>query len=236
MNSLAGHLNLLGRCECKDIISARGVNIDDILSSRSIRHFEMPELNELLDDEVVPQYPYEKTFEEARLDPYLALHTSGSTGLPKPIILNHAFVAAIDATLNLIPESSGNRPSWKRSIEHAEPVRIFMPFAPFHVISASQMMAWTVFGNTIYVFGPADRMTTPKDALDIFKYASVEKAFVSPAMLEAFATIPGALDSLSKLSMIMYGGGECPFLALVKRLIVLDQACCPNRQVRGFQR
>ena len=209
MNSLAGHLNLFESCDCKDIITAREIRIDDILSSRPMRRLTMPELNELLDEEVVPHYPYEKTFDQAKLDAYMVLHTSGSTGLPKPITMNHAFIAAIDATLNLIPESSGGRPILRKSIEHAEPVRIFSPFAPFHVISVTQMMAWTVFGNTIYTFGPAGRMTTPEDALDIFEYANVERAWCSPAMLEAFATMPSAMESLSKLSMVMYGGGEC---------------------------
>ncbi len=218
MNSLAGHVNLFVRCDCNYIISARGVNVDDILSSRPMQHLEMPELIALLDEEMVPPYSYEKTFEQAKLDPYLALHTSGSTGLPKPIIMNHAFIAAIDATLNLIPKKSGGRPTLRKSIEHAEPVRIFSPFAPFHVISATQMMAWTVFGNTIYVFGPSDRMTSPQDAIDIFRYADVNKAWCSPAMLEAFSTMPSAMESLSKLSMVMYGGGECAFMPSVEGL------------------
>lgn len=209
MNSLAGHLNLLGQCHCENIISARGININDILSSHPMRHIAMPELNELLSEEVVPHFPYEKTFEQAKLHPYLVLHTSGSTGLPKPIVFNHAFISAVDATLNLIPEASKGRAILRKSIEHAEPVRIFSPFAPFHVISATQMMAWTVFGNAIYVFGPANRMTTPGEALDIFKYANVDRAWCSPAMLEAFATMPSAMESLRSLSMVMYGGGEC---------------------------
>ena len=85
---------------------------------------------------------------------------------------------------------------------------MFSPFAPSHVISATQMMASTVFGNVIYVFGPLNRMTTPQDAVDIFRYANVEKAWCSPAMLEAFATTPSAMESLSGLSTVMYGGGR----------------------------
>jgi acyl-coenzyme A synthetase/AMP-(fatty) acid ligase len=91
MNSLAGHLNLLSHCECEYLISAKGVKVDDITSARpEMRHFLMPELDELLDEQagLAPNYLYEKTFEQAKADPYLILHTSGSTGLPKPIIIN----------------------------------------------------------------------------------------------------------------------------------------------------
>ena len=114
MNSLAGHLNLFAHRDCQTIISARGMNIDDILQSRSMFHFEMPELSALLNEAAVSPFSYEKTFEQARLDPYLTLHTSGSTGLPKPIVMNHAFIAAMETTLNLIPDTIANQPVLKR--------------------------------------------------------------------------------------------------------------------------
>lgn len=81
----------------------------------------MPELNELLSEEAVPHYPYEKTFEQARLDPYLTLHTSGSTGLPKPIVTNHAFIAAMETTLNLIPDTIANQPVLKDHLSMEDP-------------------------------------------------------------------------------------------------------------------
>jgi hypothetical protein len=137
MNSLAGHLNLFAHCDCQNIVAARGISIDDLLSSCPIRHIKMPELNKLLNEEVVPHYTHKKTFKQARLDPYLVLHTSGSTGIAKLIILNHVFIAAVDATLNSIPDMSAGRPTLKKSTNGAEPVRIFSRFAPFHVISAT---------------------------------------------------------------------------------------------------
>ncbi|KAI0483351.1 hypothetical protein GGR56DRAFT_686675 [Xylariaceae sp. FL0804] len=46
-------------------------------------------------------YPYEKTFEEARNEPVVVLHSSGSTGLPKPITLTHGSLAVLDNDHNL---------------------------------------------------------------------------------------------------------------------------------------
>jgi len=62
MHSLAGHLNLLEKCDCDYFISANGVKVDDILSVRQMKHFLMPELDELLDEQAgsAPKYPYEK--------------------------------------------------------------------------------------------------------------------------------------------------------------------------------
>ena len=212
MHSLAGHLNLLEKCDCDYFISATGVKVDDIISARPMKHFIMPELDELLDDQAgfAPKYPYEKTFEQAISDPYLILHTSGSTGLPKPIFINHGWAAASDAH-SLIPDKkTDGRPLWRfkdSGVDALKTVRDFAPFPPFHVISNLAMMVRTVFGNTILIFGPRDRMSTPRTALDILDYAGAQKAFLSPGLLEEFANMPGTLDKLAKLDEIVYGGG-----------------------------
>jgi len=40
----------------------------------------IPLLQELLELEGISQYPYVKTYEEAKDDPILVMHTSGTTG------------------------------------------------------------------------------------------------------------------------------------------------------------
>ena len=39
-------------------------------------HFVVPEQEELLNDDFVPNFPYQRTIEEARLEPLVVLHTS----------------------------------------------------------------------------------------------------------------------------------------------------------------
>lgn len=47
--------------------------------------------------EEVAHYPFDKTFEEAEWEPLCVLHTSGSTGLPKPVLIRQGMLAIIDA-------------------------------------------------------------------------------------------------------------------------------------------
>lgn len=82
LNTPAVHVSLMEQTDCKSLFTAQGVHVKDILASRPMNHTVIPELEVLLQPGHVPHYPYEKTFEEAEHDPYLILHTSGTTGHP----------------------------------------------------------------------------------------------------------------------------------------------------------
>jgi long-subunit acyl-CoA synthetase (AMP-forming) len=47
----------------------------------------------LLNTEYV-HFPFDKTFETARSEPLVVVHTSGTTGAPKPLIWTHDWVAS----------------------------------------------------------------------------------------------------------------------------------------------
>lgn len=57
-------------------------------------------------EEKAPDFPYNRTFEEAKWDPFVVLHTSGSTGLPKPVVARQGMLCISDAYHNL-PEWHG---------------------------------------------------------------------------------------------------------------------------------
>lgn len=80
INSKDFHVSLLEQTDCHIFLSGLGVHVDDILAARPMKHVVIPDLEELLDQTKAPHYPYEKTFEEAKYDPYVVLHTSGTTG------------------------------------------------------------------------------------------------------------------------------------------------------------
>lgn len=61
----------------------------------------------------VQPFPYKKSFEEAEWDPFAVLHTSGSTGIPKPIITRQGMVALCDAFQQL-PDWQGTK-NWLRA-------------------------------------------------------------------------------------------------------------------------
>lgn len=68
-----------------------------------MKYLELPTLDYLLDFESTVAFPYTKTFDEAMNDPFCYLHTSGSTGLPKPIPWSHGLIGTMDAVRLLPP-------------------------------------------------------------------------------------------------------------------------------------
>ena len=98
-----------------------------------MRHLNVEALNELLRGDFVEHYEYNKTFEEAAQDPFIVIHTSGSTGLPKPIVLYHGGVTQVDSQ-HLLSSLHGFEPQI-RSPEAS--LRVFSSLPPFHVRPSS---------------------------------------------------------------------------------------------------
>ncbi|KAJ0333750.1 hypothetical protein COL922a_010576 [Colletotrichum nupharicola] len=84
--------------------------VDLWLKNRPMDVLEVEDLESILAQPEVPSIPYTKTKAEAEWDPFVVLHTSGSTGLPKPIVVKHGSVAMTD-TLRQLPPWNGTVPT-----------------------------------------------------------------------------------------------------------------------------
>lgn len=105
--------------------------LPDLLAAHDMRVLEIAELDSLLSKEPVAPNPYTKSFEDAASDPFLVLHTSGSTGLPKPIIWKNSLLSTLDATRLLPASESANRPPWTTILEPGD--TFFCAFPLHHV-------------------------------------------------------------------------------------------------------
>jgi acyl-coenzyme A synthetase/AMP-(fatty) acid ligase len=92
--NIGGLTKLLDPLGCKTILlSSKQMDIGSKLSHAKWNLHEIPSLTELLDREY-RHFPFMKTFEEARSEPLVVVHTSGTTGAPKPVIWTHDWAAA----------------------------------------------------------------------------------------------------------------------------------------------
>jgi acyl-coenzyme A synthetase/AMP-(fatty) acid ligase len=84
-NSMAAHVKLFERLKCTKVLSPepKTAPVSMILEGHSMQHVAVPSIEDLLDKRY-PHYAYDKTFKEARSELFVIIHTSGSTGFPKP--------------------------------------------------------------------------------------------------------------------------------------------------------
>lgn len=81
--------------------------VEDVLQQRAMQVLDLPSLEELLDAAATQPYPFDKEFANAVNEPFCILHTSGTTGVPKPIPWSHGLIGTMDA-VRLLPPTEGD--------------------------------------------------------------------------------------------------------------------------------
>ncbi|KAL9576810.1 MAG: hypothetical protein Q9212_006797 [Teloschistes hypoglaucus] len=137
-NSLEANLHLLEAANCTKFLTDLDIPsaFEGVFEHREMERATMPSLESCLNLDVVPDYPYTKSFDEAQHDPFVALHTSGSTGLPKLVVPTHGTYAASD-TYQVMP-SLGHAPT---IVEVLRQKRVFVGMPSFHAAGLSTMNA-----------------------------------------------------------------------------------------------
>ncbi|KAF5870613.1 putative amp-binding enzyme protein [Botrytis fragariae] len=187
-NSLEGHIALLESLECKILLVPETLPAitQSLLSKRQMRALKIQNLQDLILDYFVPSYPYTKTFGQARYEPFVVLHTSGSTGTQKPIILTHGTISQHDTFL--LPPLSGHQPITLSLYQNA---RVFIGLGLFHS-AAICFTSFCIYYTTTIVLPPPIPMTPESSILTLI------------------AKTPEYLINIKNLRYLNYGGGPLP--------------------------
>lgn len=186
----------------------------EVISHRPMKTFEIPSFEALLQGSPKERYPYNKTWEQHRNEPLVCLHTSGTTGFPKPIVWRHTWASTyLESTYFSKPADLDTE-----VFNICHPARrTFAPVPPFH---ASGVIVQVIFGvgtgcSNVY---PSPAMT-PGDVVDrgieVLEYLSsigeknVDWMCLPPPHAEYLASKPELLARYSKqVDIAMYSGGD----------------------------
>ncbi|KAJ7455824.1 hypothetical protein FB451DRAFT_1354034 [Mycena latifolia] len=135
------------------------------------------------------------------------LHSSGSTGLPKPIAQTHRTLMQW-ASNGLIQEIRDKLP---------HPVAM-MPLPTFHLMGLYGHLMQTIYGGITAALYPPTALTpealpvfpTPDNILANTRKTNSKMTITLPALLAVWSTSPEALAFLKTLSYIGFGGGCLP--------------------------
>jgi acyl-coenzyme A synthetase/AMP-(fatty) acid ligase len=145
-NSIEGALAVLEAANCNIWVNPAGERptqlVHDFLQQRPMQVIALPELSELLPEDEsesemdnVKPFPYTKRWEDAINDTFCILHTSGSTGLSKPIAWTHGLIGTMDA-VRLLPPHQGMEP-WAKGWDDGD--TIYSTFPMSHVRNFSSL-------------------------------------------------------------------------------------------------
>lgn len=196
---------LLEKLQCTTIFTPHETSETTriVLATRKMDKHLLPDLEYFLDTAPVERYPYDKTFDEACEDPYVVMHSSGTTGVPKILVLKLGSAAAHDA-FQLFP-SLGDAPwfvsSWKGK-------RVVTNFPWVHA-GGPHMLGSGIYNDFVPVI-PAEWPYKAVDADHLHVHANVSSAWYSPSVLVDIARNPTFLKNMSKLETVSYTGGPLP--------------------------
>ncbi|KUI54166.1 Carboxylic acid reductase [Cytospora mali] len=206
-NSKEGQINLFKTTDC-NILAFASSHKDTIkpwIAEHSMQTFEVSPLDSWFPDTEVPHFTYTKTFEDAEWDPLLVLHTSGSTGLPKPIIVKQGMWAGMDAYHNL-PKFEGKNVAMREWAERAK--RHFIPMPLFHIAGLLCVVNLSLYFDTPVALGIPDRPLSADNVIECLENLDVESAFLPPAVIEDMSQTDEGTKALTSLNVVAFGGGN----------------------------
>jgi acyl-CoA synthetase (AMP-forming)/AMP-acid ligase II len=205
-NAPINNVTLFQATDCRALFYAAGLApLAEDLAARipGLRIFPVSSLEEMIRSPV-EHYPYTKTWEEAKDETAIIVHTSGSTGPPKPIGYSNAFLGCFDAH-RLLPDVDG-RATYTSSIIPNTVRYAGLPI--FH--AGAVILGYTgIFGGHTLVLGPAEAPMDIQAALQMMQKVEASSIIMVPAMIETLCTVyqKEFLSASKTLKFVYWAGG-----------------------------
>lgn len=166
---------------------------------------EVSSLESWFPENEVPHFPYTKTFEQAEWEPFIVLHTSGSTGLPKPIVVRQGMWAGMDAYHNL-PKWEGRNIAFREWAERSK--RHFVPMPLFHVAGLLCVVGMSLYWDRPVALGIPEQPLSADLVIECLDNLDVESTFLPPAIIEDLSQTEEGTKALTRLNAVAFGGGN----------------------------
>lgn len=186
-----GYANLLRLTECSKIVVGQSYlsRANDVQQQSSLAIFNMATQADYdLAEPSGPRIPYTRPVNGGQQMAFI-IHSSGSTGLPKPIFQTHS--ACIANYCGGIP------------------YRAFMTLPMYHNHGLSVLHRALIAGRTISLYNANLPLSGPT-LVECMRVTKPESLHCVPYALKLMAETEGGIEELKKVKMVMFGGSSCP--------------------------
>lgn len=205
---MAAHVSLLESTSCRTVLYPRERALDDFATTMVNRvdmcTLELPTIAELMAPDSVDPFPWNKTYNEVAEEAFLTLHTSGSTGNPKPVQIKHSALASVDAQ-QLLPDVGKRYVACKEWANR----RLYTALPPFHA-AAWNFFAFSIFQSTELLLGPSEAPPSVSTVDVVLKQGLAQAGVMAPSLLTELAAEDAVLEMMTRWSSVTYGGGPLP--------------------------
>ncbi|KAI0007681.1 nonribosomal peptide synthetase [Xylariaceae sp. FL0662B] len=206
-NSQEGQMSLFDKTDCHFICFPKSHRqmVQPWLQEREMKAVEVAPFEAWFPEEKVPPFPYDKTFQQAEWDPFVVLHTSGSTGIPKPIVCKNGMLPIAERYRDL-PEWQETEPwirAWARKSKRA-----FVPMPLFHAGALYFFVISVVYWGSPIALGMANRPLSSNVTFECLENLDAQGAMLPPAILEDMSLSVDYIKTLAKLEIVVFGGGN----------------------------
>ncbi|KAL7917709.1 hypothetical protein ACQKWADRAFT_325439 [Trichoderma austrokoningii] len=204
-NSIEAQLSLFKKTKCSQILyeSSMQSTVEPLLQFYPMPSKAVPPLEVWLQS-TAAHVPYNVSFEEARFHPLAVLHTSGSTGIPKPITVRQGSAAIVDDLRDVYMD--GSPVLWTYVPSHCP--RIFAPMPAFHMAGVGIMSFFGIYFGTKIILGVPNRPLSADMVAECLKITDCDAAILPPSILEDMSDNDEHIRLLADLELIGFGGGN----------------------------
>ncbi|KAF9235375.1 putative nonribosomal peptide synthetase [Melanogaster broomeanus] len=219
-NSAAAVADMIKKTNCSRIVTLHHAHrslmegIREEISDHDLIFDELPTLayafpnlgNEVKSD---PFDPYPPVSRQDLDKPAIYLHSSGSTGFPKPIA--HSYKVQIHLL---------TQPGWECYRHISAPRRVgCMSLPPFHALGLAAQLYIPIASLVTAAIYPPRSTTDPHtppvipssdNILDSLRQTKCNLLVTVPTFLEQWATSKDAVEELKKMDLVLFGGGPLP--------------------------
>ena len=149
-------------------------------------------------------FPYDRSIDQARWDPLVVLHTSGSTGIPKPIVARQGMFYALE---NMLRMGSLNGCPFHLDYWGGEGTKILLSMPMFHAAGVYATIAG-IFTKTTTVMSLPNKPLGVDSVLESLEGSEAQGVVLPPSIVEGLAATEKGVEALLKLQFLKFGGGK----------------------------
>ncbi|CRG91279.1 Mediator of RNA polymerase II transcription subunit 12-like protein [Talaromyces islandicus] len=203
-NSEAAFFHLLKETGCSKFVYSpeRHKTVQDLQNvNASIKAWKIPGLWEMVDNPA-DVYVYERQFSESENETSVIVHSSGTTGFPKPVNITHGYWTAMD-NLFLLPVPPGRRAC---GLMNAAPGRRFFSMAPYFHLMGIYLSVISICHWAPFVLTPPEKPLTVELLARIIDETNPTVTLLLPSLIEDLLSTEKGRTTLERFEKIYFGG------------------------------